>query len=118
MANTPKDPNNLSLSPSRSGGTGGSSDFGNVRSGGGTKPGSGPTGKPDFSNVVSNADSEPARGSGSDTYTVRSGDTLSAIAERHYGKAGRWHEIFEANRDQIDDPDLIRPGQVLRLPSA
>lgn len=118
MANTPKDPKDLSLQPSRSGGTGGSSDFGNVRGSGDTKPGSGPTGKPDFSNVASNADTAPARSIGNDTYTVQSGDTLSAIAERHYGKAGRWHEIFEANRDQIDNPDLIRPGQVLRLPSA
>jgi len=113
MANNPKDPNDLSLRPSRSAGN---TDFGNVRSGGDTKPGSGPTGSPNFSNVVSNADSEPATAGGS--YTVQSGDTLSAIAERHYGKAARWHEIFEANRDQIDDPDLIRPGQVLRLPAA
>ena len=51
MANTPKDPNDLSLQPSRSGGTGGAS-FGSVRSSSDTKPGSGPTGKPDFSNVV------------------------------------------------------------------
>jgi len=42
---------------------------------------------------------------------------LSHIAHRHYGKASRWHAIFEANRDQLDDPDLIRPGQVLKLPS-
>lgn len=118
MANTPKDPNDLSLQPSRSGGTGGGADFGSVRSSSDTKPGSGPTGKPDFSNVVANADSAPARSGGSDSYTVQSGDTLSAIAERHYGKASRWHEIFEANRDQIEDPDLIRPGQVLRLPAA
>jgi nucleoid-associated protein YgaU len=50
------------------------------------------------------------------TYTVQKGDTLSAIAQHHYGKASRWHAIFEANRDQLDDPDLIRPGQVLKLP--
>lgn len=116
MANTPQDPNDLSLRPSRSGGTGGGADFGGVRSSSDTKPGSGPTGKPDFSNVVANADTAAAGGGGS--YTVQSGDTLSAIAERHYGKASRWHDIFEANRDQIDDPDLIRPGQVLRLPAA
>ncbi len=65
--------------------------------------------------VVGNADTTPARDGGG-SYTVQSGDTLSAIAQRHYGKASRWQEIFEANRDQIDDPDLIRPGQVLRLP--
>ena len=119
MANNRQDPNDLSLQPSRSGGN---ADFGNVRGAGDTTPGSGPTpgsspsGSPDFSNVVSNADTASAGAAGS--YTVQSGDTLSAIAERHYGKASRWHEIFEANRDQIEDPDLIRPGQVLRLPAA
>jgi nucleoid-associated protein YgaU len=48
------------------------------------------------------------------TYTVASGDTLSAIGQRH-GVA--WREIFEANRDVIgDNPDLIKPGQKLRIP--
>ena len=115
MANNRNDPNDLSLQPSRGGGNAGKPDFGNVRGSGDTRPGSGPTGSTDFSNVVSNADTESANAGGS--YTVQSGDTLSAIAERQYGKASRWHEIFEANRDQIDDPDLIRPGQVLRLPA-
>lgn len=50
------------------------------------------------------------------TYTVESGDSLSAIAERMYGSANEWRKIFEANRDQIDNPDLIHPGQVLRIP--
>jgi nucleoid-associated protein YgaU len=50
------------------------------------------------------------------TYTVESGDTLSAIAERYYGTQTEWPKIFEANRDQIDNPDLIQPGQVLRVP--
>lgn len=73
-------------------------------------------GRPDFSNVQGRADTVPAD-RGGPTYTVRKGDTLSAIAQQHYGKASRWHAIFEANRDQIDDPDLIRPGQVLKLPA-
>ena len=51
------------------------------------------------------------------THTVESGDTLSAIAERYYGDANQWSTIFEANRDQLDNPDLIQPGQVLRIPS-
>ena len=50
-------------------------------------------------------------------YTVRRGDTLSKIAERELGNANRWREIFELNRDVIDDPDKIFPGQVLVLPS-
>jgi nucleoid-associated protein YgaU len=46
-------------------------------------------------------------------YTVRSGDTLSGIG-KNYGVS--WQEIFEANRDILDDPDLIKPGQELNIP--
>ena len=49
-------------------------------------------------------------------YVVQRGDSLSKIAKEVYGNAGRWKEIFEANRDQIKDPNLIRPGQELRIP--
>lgn len=50
------------------------------------------------------------------TYTVVSGDNLSKIAKHFYGNANAWHKIFDANRDQISNPDLIKPGQVLRIP--
>jgi nucleoid-associated protein YgaU len=50
------------------------------------------------------------------TYTVKKGDTLSEIAKELYGKAGEYRRIFEANRDQLSDPDKIRPGQVLKIP--
>lgn len=50
------------------------------------------------------------------TYTVKSGDTLSAIAKDHLGSAGAYMKIFELNKDQLTDPDKIKPGQVLRLP--
>jgi nucleoid-associated protein YgaU len=49
-------------------------------------------------------------------YTVVSGDTLSGIAQQWYGDASQWPRLFEANRDQISNPDLIFPGQVLRVP--
>ena len=49
-------------------------------------------------------------------YTVQPGDTLSSIAEQFYGDASRFPVLFEANRNQILDPDLIFPGQVLRVP--
>jgi nucleoid-associated protein YgaU len=49
-------------------------------------------------------------------YEVQSGDSLSAIALKVYGKAARWPEIFEANKDQIKDPNMIHPGQKLRIP--
>ncbi len=53
-------------------------------------------------------------GGGEETYTVKGGDTLSKIG-RHHGVA--WREIYEANRDVIgDNPDLIKPGQTLRIP--
>ncbi|HEX8355063.1 MAG TPA: LysM peptidoglycan-binding domain-containing protein [Pyrinomonadaceae bacterium] len=52
-------------------------------------------------------------GGEAESYTVKSGDTLSKIGQRH-GVA--WREIFEANKDQLDDPDKIFPGQTLRIP--
>ena len=50
------------------------------------------------------------------TYTVKPGDTLSGIAKTHMGDANAYMKIFEANRDQLTDPNLIKPGQVLKLP--
>ena len=52
------------------------------------------------------------------TYTVKAGDTLSKIAKEHLGNANAYMEIFNANRDQLSDPDKIKPGQVLKLPVA
>lgn len=49
------------------------------------------------------------------TYTVKAGDTLSAIAKEYLGSAGAYTKIFELNKDQLTDPDKIKPGQVLRL---
>ena len=90
----------------------GGADFSDVRSGAG---GTNPAPRADFSDVVGSsgttADEVPAS-----TYTVVSGDSLSKIAKRQYGDANKWHAIFDANRDKIDDPDLIHPGQVLKLP--
>jgi nucleoid-associated protein YgaU len=49
-------------------------------------------------------------------YTVVSGDSLSKIARVHYGDAMKYPMIFEANKPMLTDPDLIYPGQVLRIP--
>lgn len=49
-------------------------------------------------------------------YTVRSGDTLSAIADRFYGSARHTDALYRANRDQLASPDALREGQVLRIP--
>ena len=51
-------------------------------------------------------------------YTVKSGDTLGAIAKEHLGSASRYPEIFEANQPLLTDPNKIYPGQVLRIPPA
>jgi nucleoid-associated protein YgaU len=49
-------------------------------------------------------------------YTIEGGDTLSAIAKRFLGKASDYPKIFEANREVIKDPNLIYPGQKIRIP--
>ncbi len=49
-------------------------------------------------------------------HVVTAGDTLTGISARHYGTAYRWEEIFEANRGQLAQPNLLRIGQRLRLP--
>ena len=50
-------------------------------------------------------------------HTVMRGDTLSAIAQKYLGSAGKYPVIFEANKPMLQDPDKIYPGQVLRIPS-
>jgi LysM repeat protein len=59
---------------------------------------------------------DPAPAPEAKTYTVESGDTLSGIAQKVLGDGNRWHEIFDLNQDQIDDPNVIFPGEVLKLP--
>jgi len=49
-------------------------------------------------------------------HTVVAGDTLSKIAKKYYGNAGKYPVIFEANQPMLKDPDKIYPGQVLRIP--
>jgi nucleoid-associated protein YgaU len=51
------------------------------------------------------------------SYTVQKGDTLSKISKQFYGDANAYKKIFDANRDQLKDPDKIQPGQVLRIPT-
>jgi nucleoid-associated protein YgaU len=86
----------------------------------------------DFSNVQSGSSSTapdapstgeaPGQVSGttgqSQTYVVAKGDSLSKIAKHYYGDANQWRRIYDANRDQISNPDLIHPGQNLKIPGA
>lgn len=83
-------------------------DFGNVRAGGSS------TGS------AASADGPEASATPVATgrYVVVSGDSLSKIAKREYGDAQKWPMIYEANRNIIKDPDLIYPGQELRIPLA
>ncbi len=75
--------------------------------------------KADFSGVSARVDTtEEKVGGAEQTYTVAKGDTLSHIAKQFYGKASKWSVIFDANRDQLDDPDKIQPGQVLKIPAS
>jgi len=50
-------------------------------------------------------------------HTVVSGDTLGKIAKTYYGNAMKYPEVFEANKPMLKSPDLIYPGQVLRIPA-
>ena len=76
--------------------------------------------EPDFSDVQSGGSSTapPPKAAGGQTYTVVKGDSLSKIAKQFYGNAGQWKKIYEANKDQIKNPDLIYPGQTFRIPDA
>ena len=80
-------------------------DFSNVQSGGASTA-------PDAKTADVSADAPASTRS----YTVKSGDTLSKIAQREYGDAGDWRKIYEANKDTIKNPDLIYPGQTFIIP--
>lgn len=56
-------------------------------------------------------------GGGMQTYTVQPGDSLSKISQRFYGSANDYLKIFEANRDQLTDPNKIQAGQTLKIPA-
>jgi nucleoid-associated protein YgaU len=71
------------------------------------------TGGPAAGAIPPTAAAAPSAGK---TYTVKAGDTLGGIAKEHLGSAGAYMKIFELNKDQLTDPDKIKPGQVLHLP--
>src|SRR5688572_28963777 len=78
---------------------------------------------PDWRNdVVADISLKPKPGvdapvSSMKTYTVKTGDTLSKISREYLGDANAYMRIFEANKDQLSDPDKINPGQVLKIPA-
>lgn len=117
--NNPNDPDSLSLSPGSGDKKAGDkkADFSNVKSGSSSTEAPASKPKTDFGNVQGGSSSTEET-IGEQTYTVQKGDTLSHVAQQFYGKASEWNRIFEANRDQLKNPDLIQPGQVLKIPQA
>lgn len=86
--------------------------FSNVRSGGSSTAATAPAVQPSPPPPAPEPAAEPR------SYVVVQGDSLSKIAKRYYGDANQWRRIYDANRDQISNPDLIRPGQRLNIPNA
>ncbi len=66
--------------------------------------------------VTGGGQSTASAGTTGKTYTVQAGDTLSQIAKDQLGNGNDYMKIFNANKDQLSDPDKIKPGQVLRIP--
>jgi LysM repeat protein len=76
-----------------------------------------PAGAPAAAGTAAAAPVATARAAGGPLiHEVVRGETLSAIARKYYGSASKYTKIFEANRDILDDPDKIKPGQKLTIP--
>ena len=67
-------------------------------------------------NVTIDSMKAPSAEDQTEYYIIKSGDTLSAIAQHYYKDANKYPKIFEANRDQLDNPDKIQVGQQLKIP--
>jgi nucleoid-associated protein YgaU len=89
-------------------------DFSDVQGGVQSTAPDAPAAKADFSDVQSHVSSTADEAT---IYTVAAGDNLSKIAQHFYGKASAWKTIFDANRDQLSDPDRIKSGQMLKIPA-
>jgi nucleoid-associated protein YgaU len=78
-----------------------------------------PDDEPDFSDVQGGSSSISTDQQVDRTYTVRPGDSLSKIAKSLMGDAKKWRVLYEANKDVVgSNPDLIHPGQVLKIPKS
>ena len=72
---------------------------------------------PTYSDLTLNLTVDPSLAPQQQTYTVAAGDSLSKIAKHFYGNPNEYMKIFEANKDQLTDPNVIKPGQQLVIPS-
>ena len=75
---------------------------------------------PDFSDVQggSSSTAPDAKAPAEQSYTGAPGDNMRKISQKFYGDEMKWKKIWEANKDSIKNPDLIRVGQVLKIPAA
>lgn len=73
---------------------------------------------PEASTASPSATTGASAAPASQFYEIKPGDTLSKIAQRFYGDASAYQKIFEANREVIEDPNKIYPGQKIRIPQA
>ncbi len=72
---------------------------------------------PSYSDLTLNLTVDPALAPKQQTYTVAAGDSLSKIAKQFYGNSNEYMKIFEANKDKLTDPNAIKVGQQLVIPS-
>lgn len=73
--------------------------------------------RPQTAAATASAGAGSAQSSGAGrTYTVQAGDSLSKISKQFYGDPNKYMKIFEANRDKLQDPNRVQPGQVLTIP--
>ena len=89
-------------------------DFSDVQGGVRSTAPDAPAAKADFSDVQSKVSSTADKAT---IYAVKAGDNLTSIAKHFYGNANAWKQIFDANRDQLTDPDRIKAGQMLKIPA-
>ena len=73
--------------------------------------------RPQAAAAVASAGAGSAPTAAGQSYTVQPGDSLSKISKQFYGDPNKYMKIFEANRDKLQDPNKVQPGQVLRIPN-
>jgi nucleoid-associated protein YgaU len=71
---------------------------------------------PRLSDITLNISVDPSLAPKQKTYTVAAGDSLSKIAKQFYGNANQYNKIFEANRNVLSDPNVVKIGQELVIP--
>ena len=72
--------------------------------------------QPSGAGISQGSELGPQQGQSGRTHKVQKGETLTHIAQKYYGKASEHNRIFEANRNQLSDPDKIREGMTLQIP--